>query len=125
MATVVLTRPIGGGESGIPGTIIQGTSIAPGDTITVDSVGGESVKWLYTIIDTVAEQVLTAEVVANHNFGTEPRWNRYGLVGDSMSHLVDVTVSGTVPSLTLELNMTNNHPTNTITINIVRIQLQP
>ena len=123
MTTVVLTRP---NNVGIPGTIITDVEIPAGNTVVVDSTLFDenlSLKWIYTLKDPVAEEVVTAEVVANHNFGNDPRWNRYGIVGDPMPHLVDVQLVGTSPAGTLELRITNNHPTNTYTANVVRIQV--
>ena len=123
MATVVLTQP---SQAGIPGTFISGVEIPPLTTLLVDSCmcdNNLSLKWIYTLMDGVDEDVVTGEVVANHRYGTDPRWNRYGLVGRSMPHRVNVSLSGTPPNGTLELNITNNHPTNTYKANIVRIQM--
>jgi len=120
MPTVVLTRP---SSVGIPGTILTDISIPPLTTVIVDSCpcsNNLSLKWIYTIMDAVDEDVLTAEVVANHRYGNDPRHNRYGMVGSSMPHKIDVQLSG---GGELELHITNNHTTNTYTANIVRIQM--
>jgi len=120
MPTVVLTRPAA--ISGIPGTIITGVVIPPLTTVIVDTCvcdNNLSLKWLYTLMDAVDEDVLTGEIIANHRYGTDPKWNRYGLVGDRMLHAVDVQVS----TNNLELHITNNHATNTYTTNVVRIQM--
>lgn len=124
MSTIILTQPAASPGPGIPGTSITGVAIPPLTTVSVDSItalSNLSVKWIYTLIDSTSENVLTAEVVANHQFENEVRWNRYGLVGDMMSHIVTVDLTGS-PS-NMELNITNNHPTNTFTVNIVRIQM--
>ncbi len=119
MPTVVLTQPSG---VGIPGTFLSDLSIPPSTTLIVDTCicqGNLSLKWIYTIMDSVDEDVLTAEVVANHRYGNDPKWNRYGLVGDRMLHSVDVQMN----SGNMELRITNNHPTNTFRANIVRIEM--
>lgn len=123
MGTVVLTRPA---APGIPGTIRTGVTVPPLTTVAVDacSCGNNmSLKWMYTLMDSTSEEVLTGEIVANHNFGNTPRWNRYGLVGDRMLHTVEVTLPGSPSTGDLELQITNNNATNTYTVNIVRIQM--
>ena len=123
MATVVLTQPTG---PGIPGTITTGIDVPPLTTIMVDTClcgANMSVKWIYTLLDPVDEEVLTAEIISNHRYGNDPQWNRYGVVGDRMNHSVDVQLSGTPPVGNFELYITNNHPTNTYTANIVRITM--
>ena len=119
MPTVVLTRPT---SAGIPGTIITGVVIPPLTTVVVDTLISNdnlSLKWIYTIMDSVDQDVASAEVLANHRYGSDPRHNIYARVGPSMPHRVDVQVSGS----DLELHIRNNHTTNTYTANIVRIQL--
>jgi hypothetical protein len=119
MPTVVLTQPT---SIGIPGTILSDITIPPLTTIITDTCicgNNMSVKWIYTLMDSVAEDVLTAEVVANHRYGNNPRWNRYGLVGDRMLHSLEVQLNVN----NLELRITNNHPTNTYRANIVRIEM--
>lgn len=119
MPTVVLTQPQ---SSGIPGTIIQGVEIPPLTTVIVDTcvcVSNLSVKWIYTIMDPVDEDVLSGEILANHRYGTDPRWNRYAVIGPSMPHRAFVSLSGS----NLQLEITNNHTTNTYTANVVRIQM--
>ncbi len=119
MPTVVLTRP---NTAGIPGTIVTGVTIPPLTTVVVDSCVCDfnlSLKWIYTIMDPVDQDVLSGEVLANHRYGTDPRWNRYGVVGPSMPHRVFVQLSGS----NFELEIRNNHPTNTYTANVIRIQM--
>lgn len=123
MATVVLTSPIGGGESGVPGTVIADLTIPALTTVVVDTLFGTnpnyiSTKWIYTLIDEVDQTVITAEVVANQRFAANPQWNRYGLVGDRMLHGVDVVLNAG----NMELHVTNNHALNSYTANIVRIE---
>jgi hypothetical protein len=121
---IVLTTP--SGASGVPGTVIQNISIPPLTTVTADSIPAGNfnigAKWIYTIMNPTSQKVLTGEVVANHQYENNVRWNRYGLVGDNMPHSVDVTLSGS-PGGYIELNITNNHSTETYSANIVRIQL--
>ena len=120
MPTVVLTSPQI--VSGIPGTIIVGVSIPPLTTVIADTCicdSNLSLKWIYTLMDPVDEDVTSAEVLANHRYGNDPRHNWYARVGRSMPHSIDVTLSGS----DLQLEITNNHTTNTYTANIVRIQV--
>lgn len=119
MPTVVLTRPQ---VAGIPGTIITGVVIPPLTTVVVDTcvcTFNLSLKWIYTIMDPVDEDVLSGEILANHRYGNDPRWNRYGIVGPSMPHRVFVQLTGS----DMELEIRNNHTTNTYTANIIRIQM--
>ena len=117
--TIVLTKPQ---VAGIPGTIITGVDIPPLTTVIVDTclcTNNLSLKWIYTIMDPTDQDVLSGEVLANHRYGTDPRWNRYGIVGPSMPHRVFVTLTAS----DLQLEIRNNHPTNTYTANVVRIQM--
>lgn len=123
MATVVLTRPT---TAGLPGTFIRGVTIPPLTTVVVDQctcAQNMSVKWIYTLMDPVDEDVLTGEVNANHRYGNDPKWNRYGLVGDRMLHRVQVALTGSPAVGDLEMHITNNHTTNTFTVNLIRLQL--
>jgi len=121
----VLTRPVsdsGGGD--IPGASIQGVIINPGNTGVVDSllVGTNiSVKWIYTIMDNTAinNNVMSGEVLANHQFGTLPNHNQYGLVGTpNILHVVDVVIN----LGSLELEITNNSSFQ-VAVNAVRIDM--
>lgn len=119
MPTVVLTAPT---AAGIPGTFISDIPIPPLTTVIVDTcICGNNLsnKWIYTLMDSVDEDVLTAEVVANHRYGNDAKWNRYGLVGDRMLHSVEVQLNAD----NMELHITNNNPTNTFKANIVRIEM--
>lgn len=121
----VLTRPsTSGGGGAIPGTSIQGIIINPGNTEVVDSflvTDNVSAKWIYTIMDNTAttNHVMSGEVLANHQLGTTPNHNQYGLVGTPyIPHLVDVTIN----TGSMELEITNNS-TFQVAVNVVRIDM--
>ena len=130
MPTVVLTQPISGSSSGVPGTILTGVNVPFNTTTTVDSVDGQSnttIKWIYTLMDTVNETVVSGEILAQHRFGNNPTWNWYSVLGDldTMKHSINVNIvplGGGV--FNVELEITNNDTGgNDWIANIVRIQL--
>ncbi|MCK5020419.1 MAG: hypothetical protein KAS32_25510 [Candidatus Peribacteraceae bacterium] len=130
MAQIILTQPQNT-SSGIPGTIITGIVIpfAPGSNIVnVDGVpigSNASIKWLYTLMSTAQDKVLSAEVVVVYRItGGSISFNRYSIVGDKneLSHSIDVKVD--TGNVVLEItNLTNPlaSPTD-FTATIVRIQ---
>jgi hypothetical protein len=130
MAQTILTRPQNT-TSGIPGTIITGIVIpfVPGsNVVNVDGVPigtNASIKWIYTLMSTAQDKVITAEVLAAYRItGGQITFNRYSLVGDrtDLKHSVDVKVD--TGQVVLEItNLTNPLATSTdFTANIVRIQ---
>lgn len=120
----VLTRPSTSGGGDIPGASIQGIIINPGNTEVVDSLlvaTNISVKWIYTIMDNTAtnNRVISGEVMANHQFGTTPNHNHYGIIGSTyIPHVVDVVIN----TGSLELEITNNSSFQ-VAVNAVRIDM--
>ena len=95
MANIILTSPQG--IVGIPGTTtlnvnIPGVGSAPNNIVIVDQSDYLSVKWIYTLIDSVADQILIAEVMAAQYAGspTGPNYNQYGLVGHPIKHTIEI-----------------------------------
>lgn len=129
MPSIVLTQPISA-SGGIPGTITTGVNVPFNTTTTVDvceCATNMSVKWLYTLMDSTDETVVSAEVLALHKFGTTTSYNWYGIIGDiaTMKHNVNVDVVSVTPTLNnIELQITNNDTGGQDWIgNIVRIQM--
>jgi len=80
-----------------------------------------SIKWLYTIKDLTNGTILSSEVLANHAFGTKPRWQRYSVIGDIIPHTIEVVLEDN--PLNVKLRVTN--PTNnTYIITVVRIPVR-
>lgn len=130
MSNIVLTRPQNS-TSGIPGTIITGVVVPfvlGSNIVNVDGVPigtNASIKWIYTIMSTIQDKVLSAEIVAVYRIlGGNISFNRYSIVGDKndLRHSVNVKVDA--GNVVLEItNLTNPLPTPTdFTVNIVRIQ---
>lgn len=131
MTQTILTRPQNA-SSGIPGTILTGIVIpfAIGSNVVhVDSVpigSNASVKWIYTLMSTAQDLVVTAEVLAAYRMtGGAITYNRYSVVGDKseLKHNINVVSSG--GDIALEItNLTDLLPSQTdFTANIVRIQM--
>lgn len=128
MATIVLTQPASTG--GIPGTIVTGVAVPFGVTTAADSCEcsyNMSVKWIYTVMDATDETVASGEVLAQHMFGNDVKWNWYSVIGDinTMKHKIEVGLIPLGGGLNnLELQITNNDTGGQDwTANIVRIQL--
>lgn len=127
MATIILTRPQGSG-SGIPGTVISDISVpglpsSPTNVVVVDqcpTITNVSIKWIYTLVDAIANKVVTAEVLATHRNGTNPSWNISGMIGDvqAMLHTTNVVIVG--GNIGLQIT---NRTNNVIVCNVARIQI--
>lgn len=130
MPTVVLTQPVSGSTGGVPGTILTAVPIPFSLTTTADTCEcglGMSVKWIYTLMDATDETVVSGEVLAQHMFGNDVKWNWTGIVGDvgSMKHQAEVNLVSLGGGLSnLELQITNNDTGgHDWTANVVRIQV--
>jgi len=122
MPNVILTKPLN--ASNIPGTSIfnisvPGSGAAPYNIVTLDKVQSKAVKWIYTLVDGVLGQILMGEVMAVHSTGSpEPEYNQYGLVGQSISHTINVSLVGT--DMAFEIT---NLQINPLTASVIRLQI--
>lgn len=128
MPAVILTQPVSGG-GGVPGTVQTSIDVPFGATTLVDQspcLLGMSVKWIYTLMDAVDETLISGEVLAHRNFGTDADWNWNNIIGDvaTMKHSVSVDLLTSGSDTYLQLFITNNDTGGQDwTANIVRIQL--
>lgn len=106
----------------IPGKTTRNLLIGAGSTIVCDtyltSPEKKSCKWLITIHDNIANKISMYEVLAVYKGSLiSPDFNRYGRVGDKISHNINVHQSGSL----MQLSIMNNEP-HSILINILRIE---
>jgi len=73
----------------LPPTVI----VPPTNNDIVDEVPASEnlgIKWIYTLKDTVTGGVISAEVLANHQSGTDVTHSRSSIIGANIAHNVDV-----------------------------------
>jgi hypothetical protein len=123
--SIIITRPAGGG-AGPAGTNPVAATIPPLNTVACDAVPAatnNTVKWIYSLVDTVGNKVVSGEVLGQSRLGVAgtESYNWTGVVGDykTAPHKVDVQIIGS----SLSLLITNKHATHTYTVNAVRIQM--
>lgn len=120
MTSIVLTRPMGTGST-LPGSVATNITIPPTVTQIVDQCSwavSSSVKWIYTLVDSINGDTLTAEVLGTHRNGSNPTHNRYGIIGDTLLHQATVDIFGG----NIGLQITNQN-SNTLIVSVVRIQI--
>jgi len=106
--------------SGIPGTYKTGVVVPASNLLVVDdveSINNYSIKWIVTIVDTVASKTMVCEILAINKFNTTMSHNVYGIVGDFIAHGVNVQLNLGKIQLVIMNNETHN-----IEVSIVRIQ---
>ena len=89
----------------------------------VDTSEYKAVKWIYTLVDETTDQNLMAEVLTIRRSGgspINPLFNKYGIIGDSIKHTVDVILVGS----NIALEITNLH-VNQLKSSIIQIQVAP
>jgi len=123
----VLSSLINGTRSWIPqagGSLLPPvTPIPPTDGEIVDEVIASEnlgIKWIYTLQDSVSGEVLSAEILANHQSGTDVRFTRSSIIGARILHTVDVVLD--VPNDLLQLQITNLSP-DAFIVNVARIKI--
>jgi len=102
---------------------IPPVSVLPSTTKNIDIIPVSdirAVKWLITVMDVVTLNIEASEIYALHTSGITSHHNIEGIIGDtSINYVIDVVISGT----DLVLVLTNNEPTNTLTVNTTRIPI--
>lgn len=78
------------------------------DAITTDDWG--SVKWLVVLALVDNTKIRSFEVHADHQYGINPSFTVYGILGDSFNHYINVQIL----SGQLTLQLTNNEATSAI-----------
>jgi len=113
-------RGIGGAGAGGIGTAlslsIPNTTTGVVDILPVATY--RSAKWLVTVTDSTGNRVRSYEVFGMHRNGASPTHNQYGILGDTITHTVAVTINGT----NLRLEITNNDGA-AITVDAVRLPI--
>jgi len=105
------------------GTVIPPVqTLPPTDSEIVDSVDSTvnlGIKWIYTLQNTDGD-VFTAEILANHQSGTQVTHTRSNIIGTNIQHTANVVLDS-INDL-LQLVITNLSP-NAFVVNIVRIKI--
>jgi len=102
-------------------TAVTGGDITSGNTSTLDvieSAVAKTVKWMVEITDVTNEKINSYEILASNRFNNETSFNRSGITGTRISHLVDVVINGT----DMELKITNNELVN-ISYKVARLEI--
>jgi len=117
---IVLTQPAAAPDTG-EFTALTGGDITSGGTETLDvveSTTSKTVKWIIEITDVINQKVNSYEILAANRFNNETSFNRSGIIGERISHLVDVVINGT----DMELRITNNELVN-ISYKVARLEV--
>jgi hypothetical protein len=75
-------------------------------------------KWIYTLIDETNTKVLSGEVLGLNRMGNNPTHTTYAIIGDRISHQVEVVMTGG----NMTLRITNNGAV-TLKAHVVRINV--
>jgi len=124
MAKVVLTHTVSNGGGSTPSNDFMRRVTTPlpvATPTTADEVPTSTcsfVKWNYTIADDDEDKFHTAEIVATHRNGTNPTHSRYGLIGDTIPHSVNVVSESGL----LKLQFTNLDA-HDVVVNVLRTLL--
>lgn len=105
--SVMLTRPTSGVASSGTGVDQITQTILASATVNVDTLPvatTRAVKWIVTLTNTTSNEVRSFEVLAMHRNGANPTHNTYSVLGDNVSHTLDVKIVAT----DLVLEITNN-----------------
>jgi len=120
--SVIVARSLGVVNSGGAAIPTISATVLPTITQAVDSIAlatFRTAKWLVTITDNTNDRILAYEVFGTITNGTTPTHTRYGVIGDTtISHLVDVVISG----INVELTITNNEADD-LQIDAIRLQV--
>jgi len=116
----ILTQPISP-PAGVNGYTVYNIPVPTTTTVTVDSFPDtlQTLKWIVTLIDPIANKMMSYEVLGVNKFGSSLHHNRYSRVGDYVNHVFDLSYSA--GSVLVEI--TNNEP-NDIEVSVVRINAQ-
>lgn len=107
----------GGGGVGSPLSLtIPNATTGIVDVLAVATY--RSAKWLVTVTDSTGNRVRSYEVFGMHRNGASPTHNLYGILGDTITHTVAVTIVGA----NLRLEVTNNDGA-AITVDAVRLPI--
>lgn len=98
----ILTKPLSSGSSQSSNNGVVTTST----TLTVDTVALtiNTIKWLVELIDITNNKIKSYEIMAINKFNIDTSYTIYGIIGDKISHSIDVTINGS----NINLNITNN-----------------
>ncbi len=104
---IILTSPISSSGSGTgTGTLISDTILANTSEIVdaIDVTLFPTLKWIVSITDTITHKKLTQEILASYN-NNHIRYSRYSLVGDMVSHSININMN--IDGITAQLQITN------------------
>ena len=113
--------PIGGIPSGAgQGGVKKSDSINPSSSKDIDSIiisASKTCRWLLEVRDNVAGKISSEEIIAQEK-SSAVKFTEYGIVGDFINYVVNVTSDGT----NIKLNVTNNEG-NQILTKILRMTI--
>jgi hypothetical protein len=117
--SVILAKPHGVGGEGQSQSNI--TTVAPTNTEVVDlfnTSASRTAKWIVVVTEDATSKTQAYEILALHKDGLTSTHNRSSIIGDKISHDVNVIIVGT----DLTLQITNNE-TNDLTIDVTRLEI--
>lgn len=98
----ILTKPLSGSSSQSSNTGIVTASTT--DVVDTVSLTINTIKWLVELIDNTNNKIRSYEIMAINKFNIATSYTIYGIIGDKISHDINVSINGS----NIDLNITNN-----------------